>query len=154
MMRLRRSAALLSTALVLGGIAALGAAPAQAMASAPTAKKVTLTVTELPAQVRLIPGEAIRITLSTNRTTGYSWHAEGGCCTANDKKIATISKGVYKAPENTGGMVGVPGTTTWTVTAKRVGTTTISIVTRPPGAQNTMQDETVGTLKLIVMKPE
>jgi predicted secreted protein len=48
-------------------------------------------------------------------------------------------------------MVGVPGATTWTVTALRPGTTTVTIVTRPPGVQNTMQDEEVGTLRLIVM---
>lgn len=152
MIRTRRAAAVLSTAVLLVGLAAAGASPASA--AAPAAKKITLTVTELPAQVRLIPGEAIRITLTTNRTTGYSWIAEGGCCTSNDKPIATISKGVYKAPATTDGMVGVPGTTTWTVTAKRVGTTQVEIVTRPPGAQNTMQDETVGTLTLIVMKPQ
>ena len=152
MIRMRRTASVLSAVALAGSLAALGATPASA--AVPTAKTITLTVTELPAQVRLIPGESIRITLSTNRTTGYSWHAEGGCCASNDKPIATISKGVYTAPASTDGMVGVPGTTTWTVTAKRVGTTEIEIVTRPPGAQNTMQDETVGTLKLIVMKPQ
>ncbi len=152
MIRLRRVAAVLTAAVLATGLAA--AVPGSAQAAAPTAKKITLIVRDLPAQVRLIPGEKIQITLTTNRTTGYSWHASGGCCTKDDKNIATISKGVYTAPENTGGMVGVPGTTTWTVTAKRVGTTEIEIVTRPPGAQNTMQDETVGTLKLIVMKPQ
>lgn len=145
---LRRVAAALSAIALILGLSAVSAAPASA------AKKPTLTVFELPAQVRLVPGESIQITLSTNRTTGYSWTADGGCCTANDKPIAKISKGVYKAPENTNGMVGVPGTTTWTVTAKRVGTTDIQIITRPPGAENTMSDEVVGTLKLIVMKPE
>ncbi len=147
----RRIAALLVTAVLAATVAAT-ASPA--LAAAPAKGKVTLIVETLPAQVRLIPGEKIQIKLTTNRTTGYSWHASGGCCTSNDKPIALISKGVYTAPDNTNGMVGVPGTTTWTVTAKRVGTTTIQIVTRPPGAQNTMQDETVGTLKLIVMKPQ
>ena len=151
MMTLRRAAAVLSAAVLASGLATV-AAPAQA--AVPAGSKVTLIVQTLPAQVRLIPGEKIQIKLTTNRTTGYSWHASGGCCTANDKPIARISKGVYTAPDSTDGMVGVPGTTTWTVTAKRVGTTEIEIVTRPPGAQNTMQDETVGTLKLIVMKPQ
>lgn len=145
---LRRTAAALSAAALVLGLTAVGAAPASA------AKKPSLTVFELPAQVRLVPGESILITLSTNLTTGYSWSVDGGCCTGNDKLIARVSKGVYKAPENTNGMVGVPGTTTWTVTAKRVGTTKIQIITRPPGAENTMSDEVVGTLKLIVMKPE
>jgi predicted secreted protein len=145
---LRRVAAALSAVALLAGLTAISAAPASA------AKKPTLTVFELPAQVRLVPGESIQITLSTNRTTGYSWSADGGCCTKDDKLIAKVSKGVYKAPDNTNGMVGVPGTTTWTVTAKRVGTTDIEIITTPPGAENTMSDEVVGTLKLIVMKPQ
>ncbi len=151
MTTIRRITALLVTALLAVTVAA-AASPAQA--AAPAKSKITLIVETLPAQVRLIPGEKIQIKLTTNRTTGYSWHAYGGCCTANDKPIALISKGVYTAPDSSNGMVGVPGTTTWTVTAKRVGTTKIQIVTRPPGVQNTMQDETVGTLKLIVMKPQ
>ena len=48
-------------------------------------------------------------------------------------------------------VVGVAGTTTWIVTALRPGRTSIQIITSPPGAQNTMNDDTVGTLKLIVM---
>ena len=111
----------------------------------------TLVVRDLPASVRLIPGEKVRITLPTNLTTGYTWLADGGCCTSDNKQIARISKGRYTAPANPQGMVGVPGSTTWTVTALRPGTTTVTIVTRPPGAQNTMQDEEVGTLRLIVM---
>jgi predicted secreted protein len=127
------------------------ASAASAPHSAPTAKKYpTLVVRDLPTQVRLVPGERVRIVQSTNLTTGYSFFADGGCCTADDKAIARVSKGVYKAPESTG-MVGVPGTTTWVVTALRPGTTEIQIITRPPGVDNTMQDETVGTLRVIVM---
>ena len=59
--------------------------------------------------------------------------------------------GTYAAPDNPDGMVGVPGTTTWTVTAKRPGKTSIVIATRPPGARGTGQDETIATVNLIVM---
>ncbi|CAB4948938.1 MAG: hypothetical protein F2840_07090 [Actinobacteria bacterium] len=111
----------------------------------------TLIVRDLPASVRLVPGEKVKIILSTNRTTGYSWSANGGCCTASGAAIAKVSKGVYAAPDNTNGMVGVPGQTTWTVTALRTGKTTVTVVTSPPGAQNTMNDETVGVLKITVM---
>ncbi len=111
----------------------------------------TLIVRDLPAKVRLVPGEKVRITLPTNLTTGYTWLADGGCCTRDNKQIARISKGRYSAPANAQGMVGVPGSTTWTVTALRPGTTTVTIITRPPGVQNTMQDEEVGTLRLTVM---
>jgi predicted secreted protein len=109
-------------------------------------------VTDLPAKVRLIPGEKVRITLPTNRTTGYTWIATGGCCTKNDKRVARISQGRYSAPANPEGLVGAPGETTWTITALRAGTTTFTIVTRPPGVQNTMQDEEVGTLRVTVVR--
>jgi predicted secreted protein len=109
-------------------------------------------VQELPANARLIPGEKIRITLPTNVTTGYTWIATGGCCTKDDQRVARISKGRYSAPANPQGLVGAPGETTWTITALRPGKTTFTIVTRPPGAQNTMQDEEVGTLRLTVVR--
>jgi len=147
-------AAAMSSLILIAGAAAVSAGPAQAVEPRSNAD-VTLVVQELPAQVRLIPGEAIDLTLQTNRTTGYTWIATGGGRSIeNNRRVAKISKGVYSAPQNTGGMVGVPGTTTWTITAKRVGVTDITIITRPPGAQNTMTDEEVGTLRLIVMKPE
>jgi predicted secreted protein len=151
MMNLRplRLLALVSTLALIAGLAMVGATGASA---APAAKKdTTLIVRDLDAQVRLVPGEKVKIILSTNLTTGYTWKAEGGCCTASGARVARVSDGVYKAPTNTGGMVGVPGTTTWTVTALRPGKTSIQIITSPPGAENTMNDETVGTLTLIVM---
>ena len=145
-----RLLALAASAVLLAGLTVVGV-NGPASAAAPTKADKTLIVRDLPAQVRLVPGERVRITLSTNLTTGYSWKADGGCCTADDRPIARVSKGVYRAPTNTGGMVGVPGTTTWTVTAVRQGKTTITVVTSPPGAENTMNDETVGVLTLIVM---
>lgn len=146
--RSRRLFALLATAVMIGSLAT----SAGSAAAATSAKKSPpLIVRDLPAQVRLVPGEKVKIILSTNLTTGYSFFADGGCCTANDKSIARVSKGVYTAPNSPTGMVGVPGTTTWTVTALRPGTTDIQVITRPPGVDNTMQDETVGTLTVIVM---
>ena len=142
-----RTLAILTTTVLVAGLAFAGSSAS----AAPAATGPTLIVRDLPAQVRLVPGERVKIVLSTNRTTGYTWKAEGGCCTKDDKNIARVSKGVYRAPENTGGMVGVPGTTTWTVVALRRGKTDIQIITSPPGAQNTMNDETVGTLTVIVM---
>jgi predicted secreted protein len=143
-----RALGLLAATTLLLGSAAVTASAAQA---APSAKKYpALIVTQESTQVRLTPGERIRIQLSTNRTTGYSWIAYGGCCTADDANIATISKGAYKAPVTD--LVGAPGVTTWTVTAVRPGTTDITIVTRPPGVKNTMQDEQVAMIHLIVME--
>ena len=132
------------------GMALLLAVPATAASAAP-AKDDTLIVRDLPSKVRLVPGEKVLITLNTNVTTGYSWIAQGGCCTKTNKAVVTVSDGVYTAPDTSTNMVGAAGTTTWTITAVRKGKTQVTIVTRPPGATNTMQDETVGVLSIIVM---
>jgi predicted secreted protein len=132
-------------ALVAAAVAALAitsmlaAVPARASSGAKTT--VTLTVTELPAQVRLIPGEAIKLRLSTNVTTGYSWSTK----VTADKKAVTVSAGKYTAP--TTDLVGAPGTTTWLVTAVAKGTAKITVLTSPPGEDTTAK---VGTLTVIV----
>ena len=115
------------------------------LASPATAAKkdVTLVVTELPAQVRLIPGESIVLSLSTNATTGYTWDTS----VSGTKKAIKVNKGVYAAPAETG-MVGVPGTTTWMITAKSVGTATVTVKTTSPGGQTSSD----GKLKIIGMK--
>ncbi len=142
----RRAAIAAAIAAVTVALLPLAASPASAKATPP------LIVRDLPAQVRLVPGEKVRIVLSTNVTTGYSWHATGGCCTKDDKNVAKVSAGTYHAPASTNGMVGVPGTTSWTVTALRPGTTDVTIVSRPPGQDSTMDDTEVGTLHVIVAK--
>lgn len=136
MTSLRRTlaVALLATGLALG----------TAVVPAAAASDPVLTVTVLPGQVRLIPGEAIELTLSTNRTTGYSWAAK----VSGDKAAVKVGAGVYTAPDNTNGMVGVPGTTTWRITAKAVGKAVVSIVATPPGGGA----GTTQKLTVIVMK--
>ena len=76
------TALLAAVGLAIGALAA--AAPAHAD------DHVTLTVTELPGQVRLMPGEKIEVTLQTNRTAGYQWSAS----TTGKKKAIKVSKGV------------------------------------------------------------
>lgn len=134
-------------ALALAGAVTLSMAPL-AQAAQPVKKYPVLIVTQESTQVRLAPGERVKIQLTTNRTTGYSYIATGGCCAAGDLPVATLSKGAYRAP--TTDLVGAPGTTTWTVTARRPGTTDITVVTRPPGVKNTMQDEQIAQIHLIV----
>jgi predicted secreted protein len=141
-----------STALVVLTVLLLGtlfAAPAQGQTQK---RDDTLVVRDLPAKVRLVPGERVRITLPTNVTTGYTWFADGGCCTAGNKPVVRISKGTYRPSKNPEGLVGAPGETTWTIRALRPGRTTVNIITRPPGVENTMQDETVGTLRITVTR--
>lgn len=103
---------------------------------------VTLVVTELPAQVRLIPGETIELKLSTNRTTGFTWSAKK----SGKKKAIKVSKGMYTAPDTD--LVGAPGETTWTITARKRGTTTVTINATPPGGG----DPETSELTVIVMK--
>jgi len=129
-------------------IATVLLAPAAA-AHAPASSDEAV-VTKLPAKIRLEVGEQARLTLKTNRTTGYTWEATGGR-NANDRVVVKVSQGRYTAPAAADdGMVGVPGRTSWVITAVRPGRTEVVVVTRPPGAKNTMTDETVGTLSVTV----
>ena len=120
------------------------AALALAAAGPASASDHTLVVTQLPAQVRLIPGESVLLSLSTNRTTGYSWSTQ----VRGDKKAISVSKGAYQAPASANGMVGVPGTTVWTITADTVGTARVKVVTTSPGGDKGSD----GVLTIIVMK--
>ena len=134
----------LSRILTLATVLAVGmtlmSVPGPASA-APAKPKVTLTITELPAQVRLVPGEAVRVRLSTNLTTGYTWTTK----VVGRKASVSVADGVYKAPDTT--LVGAPGTTTWLVTADKAGTAVVKFLTSPPGEDTT---SSVGSLTVIV----
>lgn len=131
---------ILATAALVVALAgsALTAAPVSA------APNPTLVITQTPAQVRLVPGETFAITLQTNVTTGYQWNAAA----VGKKGVLTVADGVYTAPSSPDGMVGAPGTTTWTVTANKVGTNVVQIVSTPPGGG----DGTIQTVTVIVKK--
>ncbi len=135
----RIAAAVAATALATSALGLTGAAHA-----APAAKNPTLVVTELPAQVRLIPGESIVLSLSTNRTTGYTWSTK----VTGDKKAVKVFQGVYQAPASTDGMVGVPGTTAWSIKALAPGKSVISIIETSPGGEVSKTSK----LTIIVMK--
>lgn len=109
--------------------------------AAPSKKNVTLTVTLLPAQVRLVPGEAVKVLLSTNLTTGYTWSTK----VVGSRSAVTVSTGVYTAPVTT--LVGAPGTTEWTVTAKARGPAVVKFLMTPPGGGTPKVD---GSLTVIV----
>lgn len=130
---------------VFTALALVAAASIAMAAPSNAANKPTLVVTELPAQVRLIPGESIVLSLTTNRTTGYSWSTK----VSGDKKAIKVGEGIYQAPASPDGMVGVPGTTLWTITAKSVGTAKVKVLATPPGGGDPSSD---GVLTIIVMK--
>ena len=129
---------LAAVGLAIGALAASAPASAQANSTG----EVTLTVTELPGQVRLMPGEKIELTLQTNRTTGYQWSAS----TSGKKKGIKVSKGEYTPSASV--LVGAPGTTTWMITARKPGKATVEISATPPGGG----DPDISTLTVIVMK--
>jgi predicted secreted protein len=131
----------LARTLALIAAAALVSVTAIAPASA---ADPTVVVTQLPAQVRLIPGESILLSLSTNRTTGYTWSTR----VRGDRSAVSVSKGAYQAPAPANGMVGVPGKTVWSITAKEVGTAKVNVVTTSPGGERGSD----GVLTIIVMK--
>jgi len=140
MARLRSRPVLALAALIaVAGTALVGVAPAQA--SSVTKPVVTLTVTELPAQVRLVPGEAVNVRLSTNVTTGYTWSTK----MVGKKGTVAVSTGAYAAPSTD--LMGAPGTTTWRVTARAKGPAVVRFLTSPPG-EDTHQN--VGSLTVIV----
>ncbi len=128
----------LAAALGMALTALVMAAPAQAK---PIDNTVTLTI--LPAQLRLTPGESATIRLSTNYTTGYSWSDK---VTGKKKAVSVLQKDPAPAADN--GLIGASTTTDWVVTAKSKGTATVTILTSPPGSSDT---SVVGTLKVIVM---
>ena len=135
--RIPRLAALVAVALV----AVSGVLVATPASGAPAKKAVTLTITKLPGQVRLIPGERVKVELSTNRTTGYSWSTK----VVGKKGTVTVSDGTYVAPVTT--LVGAPGTTTWIVTAMAPGTAVVTFLATPPGGGTPTND---GSLTVIV----
>jgi predicted secreted protein len=134
-------AAAAAATLALTAIVGVTAASAASASPAPAKKNVTLTVTTLPAQVRLIPGESVKVVLSTNLTTGYTWTTK----VVGKKSAVMVSKGAYVAP--TTDLVGAPGTTTWFVTAKAKGTAVVKFLTTPPGQT---KSSVVGSLTVIV----
>ncbi len=121
--RASRLIAFLAAVVTVAGVtAAVPAAAAQ-----PAKKKPVLTVTVLPGQVRVLDGESVAVTLSTNVTTGYSWSTK----VVGDQKAVTVSKGAYRAPSTE--LVGAPGQTTWIVKATGNGVAKVQILTTPPG---------------------
>jgi len=126
----------LAAAVVLSSTA-LAVAPAQAK---PVDNTVTITI--LPAQVRLVPGESATVRLETNLTTGYTWSYR-----VVGRKGAVQVVQNEPAPPAAGALIGAPTTTDWVVTAKSRGTAVVKILSTPPGGTTA---SVVGSLRVIV----
>ena len=134
--RVNRLAALAAAA----GLAVSGLVIAAPATAKPIDNTVTLTI--LPAQLRLVPGESATVRLSTNYTTGYTWSYR---VTGDRKAVRVVQKKPAALPP--GSLLGAPTTTDWVVTAKSRGTAVVKIVSTPPGGRTS---SVVGALKLIV----
>jgi predicted secreted protein len=102
---------------------------------------VTLILTELPGQVRLIPGEAVELVQDTNLTTGFTWTTQ----VRGNRSAIRVGKGEYTAPDTD--LVGAPGITTWKITARSPGRAVVRVLATPPGGG----DPIVSRLTVIVM---
>lgn len=131
----RALALCLAPALLAAGV--LAAAPAGAKPVDPT-----VTITILPAQVRLVPKESVVVRLVTNVTTGYSWTYR---VTGDRAAVAVTQKA--PAPPAPGALIGAPTTTDWVVTARTRGTAVVRFFTTPPGGGTRQR---VGALTVIV----
>ena len=136
--RARATIALLCAAgVALGAVSVIS----PSASAAPAKADVTLTITVLPGQQRLLPDAPVTLGLSPNRTTGHSGAPKG----TGDRSAVTVSKGVYTAPNTD--LVGAPGRTVWTITARDTGTAVVKFMATPPGGGAPVND---GSLTLIV----
>jgi predicted secreted protein len=144
--RSRSLTALVAAAgLALSGLVVAAPATAQPVAAAVSAKvDNTATLTILPAQIRLIPGESVTVRLDTNLTTGYSWSYR----VSGKRKAVRVVQKKAAAPAP-GALIGAPTTTDWVVTANKTGTAVVRITTTPPGGGTA---QTVGKLTVIVSR--
>jgi len=138
---IRRSLARVSALAAAVALAstALAVVPAQAK---PVDNTVTITI--LPAQVRLIPGESATVRLETNITTGYTWSYR-----VVGRKTAVKVEQKQPAPPAADALIGAPTTTDWVVTAVSRGTAVVKILSTPPGGTT---PSVVGSLTVIVRR--
>jgi predicted secreted protein len=98
------------------------------IAMPPSASAGSASFVTVPGKVTIGVGESVKVKLSTNPSTGYSWTTT----IRGNTSAITMTKGKYKPPADTG-MVGVPGVTVWTITGKAAGKAVITFSEMPPG---------------------
>lgn len=92
------------------------------------------------------------VSYSENQTTGYMWHY-----TVSDDTVLSVTDGGYRAPVDTDGLVGVPGTHRWVVRGLKEGEASVSFYyawaweeTLPaPDVIYTFSSDAAGTLQLL-----
>jgi predicted secreted protein len=104
----------------------------------------TATLTILPAQVRLVPGESVTVRLTTNVTTGYRWSYR----VTGDRHAVTVVQHAPR-PAAPDALIGAPTTTDWVVTATSDGTAVVRFASTPPGGGTQTR---LGALTVIVRR--
>ena len=127
-------AAVLTAAAMLTGVAVSAPASAKPVNN-------TATITVLPAQVRLVPGESVTVRLQTNGSTGYTWSDR---VVGRTSAISVVQNSPAALPANA--PLGAPTTTDWVITAKAKGTAVVKFLSTPPGGKPSV----VGSLTVIV----
>ena len=105
------------------------AAPAQAETKATAeAKEFTLGDKDSGKTLEVHVGDAVKLVLETNPTTGFSWNKIENV----DKSILKLEKNDYKQNANPGRLVGVGGNTTIVYRALKAGTAKIDLIYMQP----------------------
>jgi predicted secreted protein len=105
-----------------------------AMAAQPSGQTSGVTVVRsIPAtgtKTLSVPGgNYVKFAIPSNATTGYAYTVKTGRNSAQ----STVSPVTYVAPQNTDGMVGVPGKSVVTVRPSHAGTTVVTFTLTSPG---------------------
>ena len=105
------------------------AAPGQAETKAPAeAKEFTLGDKDSGKTLEVHVGDAVKLVLETNPTTGFSWTKVENV----DKSILKLEKNDYRQNANPGRLVGVGGNTTIVYRALKAGTAKIDLTYMQP----------------------
>jgi len=94
--------------------------------------------------VELAAGQEFSLSLTANRTTGYSWARED-----NSGIVVLVEPPAYSAGAAPAGMVGVGGVETWRLRATAAGTAVLRFAYRRPWEKGTPSARTI-TLNVIV----
>ena len=110
--------------------AAATAAAALALAAPAAAKQVTVTAADSGSRVELRPGDRVRVALSANPTTGYSWKFVARPA----RSIAELIRSTYREPDQS--MPGAGGKQVYVFRARGNGTTGLETVYRQVGSND------------------
>jgi inhibitor of cysteine peptidase len=122
-------------------LALLAVAPSFVTSAAEAAwpAAVVVTAADQGRPIELKPGQALRVGLESNRTTGYAWSLGQ----IDAAVIALLGKPVYTRSAAAARMVGAGGTETWRFRAAATGERQLQFLYRRPFEPNAPPARTV-----------